>query len=451
MASPAWFYSTIAQAAAAIIGFAIAFTISTYVSRRERMNRLTDEFKDHGREIQERYYYTFEHMSDLIQDMGNFSPPSERFNLAKENGAEELEQWANDQCDTQMARAWGYISSVLDLLDKVVSPVDEETKEQLGGLNTAAEFLHRELFNRSHYHAAEDIYREIKGLSEDDDIHGYYTQDIFDDHGEIENWLHQHLSQRSATSFAVGPPSTFSGQDLASWHMVLDEFRYDIRNLSNESIGTRASEDIVTPGFIESVLYICLGLGIFGVALPLLILIYPNGPILPTNSLPIYIISEWIANIVTLLLQLFILLPSLIFSGMLFYIMLVDANVTIPSTMVELLSVGDEKPSDEDSKSDQRPNGITRDNGEDNESELDGDNHESTQSLDKEVRDAIQRIEDERPELAQQMHQRMQEQEQFDLARNEIRNGINTEESDETFNRAEEDGKDGFDESPDSG
>lgn len=436
MAPPAWFYSTIAQAAAAIIGFAIAFTIATYVSQRERMNRQTDEFRKNGREVRERYYYTFERMADTLFDEGDFTHPSESIDLAAEDGVEQLEEWAAEQSKTpQVARAWGYLKGVLNALDDLVTPVDGATGDQFGGLNVAAYFLHFELFNRSQYDTDKDLYREVKGLPEDADISGYFTEDIFEDHGQVETWLHQNLTQRAMSAPAVGGAQMFSGQDLSSWQMVFENFRTDMGRLTDISVGTAASEDIVSPDFIDSVLSACLGLGIFGIALPLTVLIFPDGPLLPANLIPVFTAPGWTVNLGTFLLQLLILIPSLFFTTILFSIMDNDARKVIPSSMTELLSRGEYRGSNGNASSDSDANNEDSDNDIPDNGAGESDYVHPLDSARPEIREAMERIEQDDPEVAKRMRANAEIQEQFDWAREQIRSDIDTEEGAETFKR----------------
>ena len=179
MVSSAWFFSTLAQATAAIIGLTLAFTVSTHLSRRERRKARTDELRKELADLREKYQYVLDTMSRALRDSdARFNTSGIRFDLTDEQN--DIEQWAAQQPDSETARAWAYTSGAAAILSDI-DVLSEYTldREELSQLNGAATEL-KNLFARGGG-IDETLYRQITQTDAGSVPSDYYFEDIFEE------------------------------------------------------------------------------------------------------------------------------------------------------------------------------------------------------------------------------------------------------------------------------
>jgi hypothetical protein len=70
MASPEWFFSTLAQSSAALIGFIIAIATVQYQFERRRIDKRTEELRDELRKMKNKYRSIFTTISITLDDKG---------------------------------------------------------------------------------------------------------------------------------------------------------------------------------------------------------------------------------------------------------------------------------------------------------------------------------------------------------------------------------------------
>lgn len=219
MPAPAWFFSTLAQAIAAAIGFVIAFTASYYTSRKQRIGGKTDALIKDLRDLDERYRRVIQEISRNLLQQGDFSPSSDVTELDVEQ--EDIGEWAQEQRDTSTAHLWANLTRISDILAQfqIRSP-NEKTREQLIQLNTTLKTLSDE-------HAVnENLYKEIENTEDYPD--DYHVQTIFDNTAEMDQFLEEEM-----------PDSANVNPELAGSIYAIGKV---IENLQSEGvqIGSRA-------------------------------------------------------------------------------------------------------------------------------------------------------------------------------------------------------------------
>jgi len=192
MVSSAWFYSSIAQASAAIIGLTIAFTISTHLSRRERRRRKTDEAREEAVELKQKYQPTLDTIAETFRNHTDFEPNSGRHEL---DDVAAVEPWASEMNAPVSARIWALTSGMSNIISDYSRLSGEISHEQLTTLHEAVQELEYGIFRRN-AGPDEELYTEITGQDPEDADGHYYFDDILDENDRLESWLERHRRAR---------------------------------------------------------------------------------------------------------------------------------------------------------------------------------------------------------------------------------------------------------------
>jgi len=282
MPAPAWFFSTLAQAIAAAIGFVIAFTASYYTSRKQRISGKTDALIEDLRDLDERYRRVVQEISRNLLQQGNFNPSSDVTELNVDQ--EEIGEWAQEQRDTSTAYLWANLTRVADILAKFQtrSP-NEKTREQLVQLNTTLKTLSDE-------HAVnENIYTEIENTESYPD--DYHVQTILDNTAEMEQFLKEEI-----------PDSSNVNPELAGSIFAIGKV---IENLRSEGvqIGSRAGGTELHWDYQPTQIVVRKSRNLFivGVIAPLIFLLTPPSWFTVSAIVPYY-------GLVRILIQILILI-----------------------------------------------------------------------------------------------------------------------------------------------
>ncbi|GGL67086.1 hypothetical protein [Halocalculus aciditolerans] len=332
--SQAWLLSALAQATAAIVGLTIAFTISSYTTRREYVLSRTDRYRDEIIEFKEKYQYVFDNMARALKESSSFRYENVRFNLD-----EDIDSWAENQRDPKTAEVWARISGIADALSDIEPNLNPDmTREQVGMINKASEEL--PWYFGSGTDSSKQVYREVAGLNEDADLpDGYYFEDIFDEGRRVESWLSRFLTTKYDNQVATKPGDMpLSGQNLYSWATLFEELNRDAKHIASRSVGTDV-DDFLNREFSTNILITDIKLSIVGILIPLLLLVSSPGAKWPefiTSHVPDSLLS-WLLYPVEILL----IFAVAYYTGYLFLYMLVDLNYEVPTTMKEALGVED--------------------------------------------------------------------------------------------------------------
>lgn len=338
MVSSAWFFSTLAQATAAIIGLTLAFTISTHLSRRERQKARTDELREELADLREKYQYVLDTMSRALRDSdAQFNTPDIRFDLTGEQN--DVEQWAAQQPDSETARAWAYISGAAAILSNI-DVLSEYTldRKQFSQLNGAATEL-KNLFRRSGG-IDETLYQQITQTDTGSVPSDYYFEDILEENNRVESWWSRYSTTYHDNIAGVRPNDpAFTGKNLFSWAMLFEDMERDGIEIGSHAVGTEVTSDFMSPRFVERVIWTSMKLGFVGVLLPSLFLISSPGATLPV--VVVSMIPPWVTGWGTILVQGGLLVVTGFYSLVLFLIMLLDVHYELP-TMASALGDGED-------------------------------------------------------------------------------------------------------------
>lgn len=333
--SPAWLFSTLAQATAAIVGLTIAFTISSYTTRKQYVLERTDRYRDEIIDFKEKYQYVFDNMARSLKEKSSFSYSSVRFNLE-----EDIESWADQQPDSKTAEVWAKISGIADVLSDVDPNLDPEmTRQQVGKINQVSEELPAHFGTGTD--SAEQLFRELGSVSQDENLpDNYYFEDVIDEGRRVESWLSRHLTSRFDNQVATKPGDMpLSGKNFYSWATLFEELDRDAKHLASRSVGTEV-DDFLNREFSTNIIITDLKLSLVGIFIPSLFLISSpsaNWPIIITKFIP-YSLLSWLLYPVEILLVAFVAY----YTVKLFAYMLIDLNYKIPTTMADALGVNGE-------------------------------------------------------------------------------------------------------------
>lgn len=320
-----WFFSTLAQSTAAIIGFTIALAAALYTSRLEKIRHQTEALRSRLIDIKDEYRPVLSGVSTTILDQGDFSTgeitpdidgpaiieesedTEEAFALIRylsrglDASTDEIEAWAEDQSDEQAAIVWAHARRAGGILEDI-SPLNENLLEpqQMRRLLDSVKAL-KETLNAG-TDSSEEFYQEITG---EDPSSSYHTEDIFSESQSIERWLDRNLEDlnRRRVGFEI-PESIATGRNISNWATVFEEFERDVGLASGSAIGTKVITDPRKD--IKSLLLYAAVLGIVGIFVPLLFLI-------TSQQDPIWMLSSDLV----LLSQVMTLTASAILSGLL--------------------------------------------------------------------------------------------------------------------------------------
>lgn len=193
MVNPAWFFSTLAQAVAAAIGFVIAFTASIYTIRRSRTQERVHRLQEDIGEVHRTYSKVIKEMSDNISDNFNYDVSSV-FNSGNQAEFSELSEdqkrmWILNQNSTVAATIWVELKILHTLLQSVPSSSNHERiSDEIDDIRHLVRNLKIEL-DRDRP-AARRFYEEFTGKNKaeyDDDR--FHYDDIFSHNHNMKNVL----------------------------------------------------------------------------------------------------------------------------------------------------------------------------------------------------------------------------------------------------------------------
>lgn len=312
MVSPAWFFSTLAQVTAAILGLTTAFAFSVFDRRQAELSRRNDQFRGEINNIREKYQPVLDTISSELRDNADFDRPGVRFDLERL----DEQEWAEEQTDSTAARIWANTSGISHLLadtDLLSATLD---RDDLYHLNSAAQTLVELL---GHGGEEEQLYKEITSSKNSPD--SFYIDDIFEDRDRIAYWLNRHMSTSRANAVAMSPTgSGLTGKNIFSWVILLDELRSDGIELGTQAIRTDVGTNLEPGERLMSIIRVNIGLGIVGALIPSFLLISsPDlGPVF-VDLIPQSL--EWLIDWATALIQLILLLLTAFLTYRLFTIM----------------------------------------------------------------------------------------------------------------------------------
>lgn len=340
MVAPAWFYSTIAQASAAIIGLTIAFTVSTHLSRRERRRRRTDKAREEAIELKQRYQPLMDIIARTIKENADLNVDNTRYEL---EDISAVESWANNKGVPVSAQIWALTSGISHTLSDFIVLSAEPTREQLEKLQNAVQELEYSLLYRDNGNDR-ILYTEITGQPPEEAEGFYYHDDILADADRISAWLDR--NRRTRDENIVGArPDDLTGKNIFSLVTIMEILDSDLDKFGVNAVESDLTADFLQRNFGSHVLSTSARLALFGIFLPILFLISSPDLSLPmrvVEAIPstVFDVIDGSHILLNLLTQITILSASAFYTVRLFTIMRLDMNTTVP-TMGELLGVDD--------------------------------------------------------------------------------------------------------------
>lgn len=136
MVEPQFFFSTIAQASAAVVGFIVAVAAALYTLERQRVERRTDDFRDSLTEFANRYGFAIETLAQMLANEGG-DLTKEMKDVSKSR--EELRELAHEECDeypitslflAHIVRIHGFLTRINPQYDYLLSSDELESLEE---------------------------------------------------------------------------------------------------------------------------------------------------------------------------------------------------------------------------------------------------------------------------------------------------------------------------------
>lgn len=296
MASPEWFFSTIAQAAAAIVGFVIAFSAIIYQMERRRREQRTEELREHLSDLHSKYMDVIAVMAsgfgmrvDLhLESLGPSDPryrdagpddyPGEHRGLEAraamqgyldtplETDAQEFEarfdEW--EEADKSMTfvthlhllrvnELLGRMGPSEDITSHYLLSTDEFEKlgESVGAL--------ADIFGLRNLGRGQQLYNELRGASDESAYGAFYSKKAFGGPveedvavDEVTDWLLEYVRPEIADHLNTlkrhlrledeteedddGRP--FTADSIAMWSLVFDELASDFEDADIQRYNT---------------------------------------------------------------------------------------------------------------------------------------------------------------------------------------------------------------------
>lgn len=139
-----WFFSTIAQASAASIGFLIAFIAAQYSSRKNKHQDNYNRLLDRLEEIEEDYNPILGKMEDQLTGVTNFPSHGGGIDSAFQIDAtqDEIKQVANGFSQSEAVKVYANLKRSQKLLNSLILPQpNNKKKEYLRLLNNTSKYL----------------------------------------------------------------------------------------------------------------------------------------------------------------------------------------------------------------------------------------------------------------------------------------------------------------------
>lgn len=239
MAEPEWFFSTLAQASAAIAGLVIAFSAVLYQLERRRREDRTKELREKLIDFKTKYeglIWGFQSaFRDLVSTQGD--APYDMIQFEEEENIkqdrESLIQTLENEDAIDQVRVWLiwiYLNEINRIMNKIdASKLPKEdyliSEDEFENLKTATDAI-------SHYLHKPDGLDELMDTLSPENNQIFVFSDIFEDFPNpphamgLEDWYELEFG---------GPiPEQFTGKNLHTMNVVFGSIRRDIRTIDKK-------------------------------------------------------------------------------------------------------------------------------------------------------------------------------------------------------------------------
>jgi hypothetical protein len=156
MVAPQYFFSTLAQASAAIVGFVIAVAAALYTLERQRVERRTDEFREALTEFKNRYGFPLVVLSDMLESEGGNTTEKMTDDFSLDN--EELEELVYDEYDEMPVTSLflAHVRRILSIFGQIELENDYLlSDEELRAFRQSVDWIY------THFNQPDQISREV--------------------------------------------------------------------------------------------------------------------------------------------------------------------------------------------------------------------------------------------------------------------------------------------------
>lgn len=261
MADPVWFFSALAQAMSAIVGFVITIAAVIYQldqnSRRERTENLRERLRHLENEYQPPINSIMEMLKQPYDDRmpTDFPPNSELSTTTIDELISEIERSYPIR-----DKIWLYCNYISYLLDRISEENEsseiylldiEEIEELVRATETVSELI---------YGGEKTLQSRIEQESDQDSVS--VSEDLFknenNEYINLDDWFTQHFDE-------YNQEQSLNGRNLLSIYNFFDEFNRDTQVILAESEHTTLSQD----KYMKNLRWPMLLLLLFGVITPL--------------------------------------------------------------------------------------------------------------------------------------------------------------------------------------
>lgn len=232
--SPDWFFSTLAQAAAASIGFILAFVTVIYSTRKNRVNDRTQRLVEHLSSVESEFDPLLEAMEQHLASTagipvagGSISPMKEI-----ELGQDELEEMAEGHSKPNTRILYANIVRTQKLLNLLVGPQPSDKKaEHLRSLNQTTSAMAETVGRTSN---AIPLQQEITESEDSPDT--AEREEVFPPIPPLQTWLESRYSSESGSTIVgwaevlrgLKDETVRGGQFAQNTNLVVDFEEFDI-------------------------------------------------------------------------------------------------------------------------------------------------------------------------------------------------------------------------------
>jgi len=304
MVDPAYFFSTLAQVSATIVGFIIAFSVGLYPLERRRREDRTDRLREALRDFRDEYNGVVQVMSLIAHD-GGVTTKEYLKDFSKDT--DELRAEVRDDDDQRSEDApivWAHLYRIDQLLDRVSAENDFLLlPDELDALQNSLNWLYG--YFDANNDSNKQFYFELSDLIDQDNIpENYYIDDVYDSgagasnpEGNLRQWIRVESDGRHRSWVAYSADdSGISGRNLFSFATVLEYMKQDFDEVEARNTGTILDYEPRTKYIIRGV----LATSVVGVLLPMLFLFTPPQTLntLFVSGWSLYT-AEWIILVLT--------------------------------------------------------------------------------------------------------------------------------------------------------
>jgi len=286
MAAPQYFFSTLAQASAAIVGFVIAIAAALYSLERQRVERRTDEYRDALVEFKNRYGFALSTLDSMLEGEGGETTHEMTDDLSLDN--DELEELVHEEYDENPVTSLylAHVRRILGLFHRIGPENDYVLSlEELDALWESVYWMYIQFYNLGDEpnSSIKEFIKEATGkhYSEHEE-----SADItlFGDSGNVTGYspfqLQKWFEERRAVESEVLRPAPdeddvldirdeyLSGDNFWSIKILSEYLHNDVQKVRREAVGTAIDYE----SGIRPVVKISTYLILIGVILPTIFL-----------------------------------------------------------------------------------------------------------------------------------------------------------------------------------